>query len=358
MIISTRIAALLCAAVLLAACSPAPDTTPPARPVRTVQVPAATDAIHHQTYAARIEARHALVLAFEVPGRVIERRVEVGDRVTAGTVLARLDAADFRLRERDLAARLTAAEAQHADAVAALRRARDLRPKGFVSQAEFDRLTFREQNLRAQRRAVLAQLTLARRELDYTTLRAPADGVVTDHAIELGQVVAAGQVAVELARAGELEAVFDVPEHLVPGLPGTLTVTLWAAPERPLTAQVREVAPRAAGASRTYRVRASLPAVADGPRPRLGMSATVHVTVPAPQPALPASAIYTHDDGQPAVWVVDSAADGGHTVRLQPVQLGAPQGDLLTVSGGLRPGDRVVTAGVHDLHAGQAVSLP
>lgn len=358
MIISTRIAALLCAAVLLAACSPAPDTTPPARPVRTVQVPAATDAIHHQTYAARIEARHALALAFEVPGRVIERRVEVGDRVTAGTVLARLDAADARLRERDLAARLAAAEAQHADAVAALRRARDLRPKGFVSQAEFDRLTFQEQNLRARRRAVLAQLTLARRELDYTTLRAPADGVVTDHAVELGQVVAAGQVAVELARAGELEAVFDVPEHLVPGLPDTLTVTLWVAPERPLTAQVREVAPQAAGASRTYRVRASLPAVPDGPRPRLGMSATAHVPAPAPQPALPASAIYTHDDGQPAVWVVDSAADGGHTVRLQPVRLGPPQGDLLTVAGGLNPGDRVVTAGVHDLHAGQAVSLP
>ncbi|WP_372694437.1 efflux RND transporter periplasmic adaptor subunit [Immundisolibacter sp.] len=358
MIIITRIAALLCAGVLLAACAPAPDSTPPPRPVRTVQVPAANDTTHTHSYAARVAARHTLALAFEVPGRITERRVEIGDRVAAGSVLARLDATDARLRERDLAARLTAAEAQHADAVAALRRAQDLRPKGFVSQAEFDRLTFQEQNLRAQRRALQAQLELARRALDYTTLRAPADGVVTDHAVELGQVVTAGQAAVELARAGELEAVFDVPEHLVPGLPDTLTVTLWAAPEQPLTAQVREVAPQAAGASRTYRVRASLPAVADGPRPRLGMSATVHVTVPAPQPALPASAIHTHDDGQPAVWVVDTGADGGHTVRLQPVQLGAPQGDLLTVSGGLRPGDRVVTAGVHDLHAGQAVSLP
>ena len=116
-------------------------------------------------------------------------------------MLARLDATDARLRERDLAARLTAAEAQHADAVAALRRAQDLRPKGFISQAEFDHLTFQEQNLRAQRRALQAQLELARRALDYTTLRAPADGVVTDHAVELGQVVTAGQAAVELARA-------------------------------------------------------------------------------------------------------------------------------------------------------------
>ena len=116
---------------------------------------------------------------------------------------------------------------------------------------------------------------------------------------------------------------------------------------------MREIAPQAADGSRTYRVRATLP-VGDGPPPGLGSSASVAFAGPVALLAIPASAVLKRDDGQPAVWVVD--ANGA--VRLRPVTLGPVQGDRVSIADGLGAGDWVVTAGVHDLRDGQAVSLP
>lgn len=346
-------AGVLAAAVPLAGCSRQQADLPPPRPVRAVQVPAAGDRAGQQRYAARIEARHETVLAFQVGGRVSSRLVEVGDTVGVGAVLARMDNSDLRLRERDLAARLAASRAERADAASALRRAVELRPKGFVSQADLDRATYRDLAAAAQVEALTAQLGLARRELAYAGLTAPTAGVITARMIEAGQVVSAGQPAFSLAQAGQIEAVFDLPEHQRAGLPDTVQVRLWTQPDQPLTAQVREIAPQAADGSRTYRVRATLP-VTDGPPPGLGSSATVAFAGPVALPAIPPGAVLKRDDGRPAVWVVD----GNGAVRLRPITLCPVQGDRVCIADGLAAGDWVVTAGVHDLRDGQAVSLP
>lgn len=346
-------AGVLAAALPLAGCSRQQADLPPPRPVRAVQVPAAGDRTGQQHYAARIEARHETVLAFQVGGRVSARLAEVGDTVAVGAVLARIDSSDLRLRERDLAARLVASRAERADAASALRRTNELRPKGFVSQAEFDRVAYRDQAAAAQVEALTAQLGLAARDLAYAALTAPAAGVITARMIEAGQVVGAGQPAFSLAQVGQIEAVFDLPEHQRAGLPDTVQVTLWTQPDHPLTAKVREIAPQAADGSRTYRVRATLP-VSDGPPPGLGSSATVAFAGSVALPAIPPTAVLKRDDGQPAVWVVD----GQGTVRLRPVTLGPVQGDRVAIAGGLGAGDWVVTAGVHDLRDGQAVNLP
>ncbi len=344
---------VLAAILPFAGCSRQQAELSPPRTVRAVQVPAADEFGAQQRYAARIEARHETVLAFQVGGRVSARQAEVGDTVAAGAVLARIDSTDLRLRVRELSARLSASRAERADAGAALRRANELRPKGFVSQADFDRATYRNQAAAAQVEALTAQLQLARRDLAYAALTAPTAGVITARMIEAGQVVGAGQPAFSLAQAGQIEAVFDLPEHQRAGLPDTVQVTLWTQPDHPLTAKVREIAPQAADGSRTYRVRATLP-VTDGPPPGLGSSATVAFAGPVALPAIPSAAVLKRDDGQPAVWVVD---DNG-AVRLRPITLGPVQGDLVCIADGLGAGDWVVTAGVHDLRDGQAVSLP
>jgi multidrug efflux system membrane fusion protein len=345
----TGLAAITC--LVLAACSrPQIEAVPP-RPVRAVQVPAGGQT-SSQRFAARIEPRHDAALAFEVGGRISTRLVDVGDTVAAGAVLARLDDSDLRLRERDLAARLAASEAERADAATALRRASDLRPKGFVSQAELDRAGYRDQASAAQAQALSAQLALARRELAYAALKAPAAGVITARMVESGQVVSAGQPAFTLAQANAIEAVFDLPESQRAALPDTVQVVLWTQPDRPLTARVREVAPQAADASRTYRVRATLPA-SDTP-PALGGSASITFDTPAPLLAVPASAVLKRDDGSAAVWVVDAK----RAARLKPITLGPLQGDQASIAAGLAPGEWVITAGVHDLHDGQAVTLP
>lgn len=338
------------AIVLAAACSKPQTESPPPRPVRAVQVPTGGQ-ITSQRLAARIEPRHDTALAFEVGGRISARLVDVGDTVVAGAVLARLDDSDLRLRERDLAARLAASEADRADAATALRRATDLRPKGFVSQAELDRASYRAQASTAQAQALAAQLALARRELAYAALTAPAAGVITARQVEAGQVVSAGQSAFTLAQAGDVEAVFDLPESQRTALPDTVQVTLWTQPDHAVTAQVREVAPQAADASRTYRVRATLPA-SDSP-PALGSSASITFDTAAPLLAIPASAVLKRDDGSAAVWVVDA-----DLARLKPITLGPLQGDQASIAGGLAPGEWVITAGVHDLRDGQPVTLP
>lgn len=343
----------LAVGLLLAGCSKMEEPPPLPRPVRAVQMPTTRDLMDQQQYAARIEARHETAVAFEVGGRVNARRVDIGDTVAEGAVLAQLDDSDLRLRERDLAARLAASRAERSEAAAALRRANDLRPKGFVSQADLDRATYRDQAAAAQTESLVARLELARRELAYATLTAPTAGVITARALEAGQVVSAGQAAFTLARTDELDAVFDLPEPQRAELPQTVNVTLWARPDTPLTARVREVAPQAANDSRTYRVRATL-TVADSMASALGMSATVDFAGRATLPAIPVSAVLKRDDGQPAVWVIDSNG----TVRLSPVTLGPVRGDQVSIAGGLSAGDWVVTAGVHDLRDGQPVSLP
>lgn len=339
------------ACLVLAACSSPQTESVPPRPVRAVQVPAGGQ-ITSQRFAARIEARHDTALAFEVGGRISARLVDVGDTVATGAVLARLDENDLRLRERDLASRLAASEAERADAATALRRATDLRPKGFVSEAELDRARFRDQATSAQAQALSAQLALARRELGYATLIAPAAGVITARTVEAGQVVSAGQPAFTLAQTGQIEAVFDLPESQRAALPDTVQVTLWTQPQPPLTARVREVAPQAADASRTVRVRATLP-VTDNP-PALGSSASVTFDTTAPLLAIPASAVVKRDDGSAAVWVIDA----DHAARLKPITLGPLQGDQTSIAAGLAPGEWVITAGVHDLRDGQPITLP
>lgn len=337
---------------LLVACARQDAGSPPPRPVRAVQVSADRQA-PGQRFAARIEPRHEAALAFQVGGRVSQRLVDVGDSVSAGAVLARLDENDLRLRERDLAARLAASRAERADAATALRRASELRPKGFVSQADLDRATYRDQAAAAQVEALAAQRALAQRELAYAALSAPTAGVITARMIEAGQVVSAGQPAFGLAQTGQIEAVFDLPEHLRAELPDTVQVTPWTQPQQRITAQVREIAPLAADGSRTYRVRATL-ALADAPAPGLGSSATVAFAGPVGLLVVPSGAVLKRDDGQPAVWLVD--ANGA--ARLRPVTLGPVQGDQTGIAAGLQAGDWVITAGVHDLRDGQPVRLP
>ena len=86
-------------------------------------MPTTHDLMGQQQYAARIETRHETAVAFEVGGRVNARRVDIGDTVAEGAVLAQLDDSDLRLRERDIAARLAASRAERSEAATALRRA-------------------------------------------------------------------------------------------------------------------------------------------------------------------------------------------------------------------------------------------
>jgi len=352
------LACLLLPLIMFLGCTPQDKQSQQvSRPVKVVRIgdEAASGVM---SFAGEVRPRYETILAFRVSGKMIDRPVEVGDRVHKGQRVARLDSNDYQLGTDALNAQLTSAQAERDFARDDLTRYRELLNLRVISPAEFDRHDTAYTTARERVVALEAQLSQATNQLQYTDLLADRDGVVTALEVEAGQVVAAGQPIVKLARLDEKEIHIDIPEQRVAGieLHQKVSVTLWADGNRRYTARIREIAAAADPASRTYRVKATLLEGQD--EARLGKTATVWIPVtPSPRIAVPLSAVFTPQDepGRPRVWLVDERAG---TVRSVPVQLGeALDGEHIVVAG-VVSGQLVVSAGVQRLAEGQAVRLP
>lgn len=346
---AAAIAALLLTALLTAGCGrdAAPVEAP--RPVLVQQPEPAGVAV--QAFAGEVRARHETLLAFRVAGELAGREVEVGERVRAGQVLARLDAEDLRLAREAAEARLRAAEAEARLAEAEFERVRVLFDRQLVSRSLFDARQSALDAARAQAGQARAQARVAANQADHGVLRAPADGVVAQRFVEVGQVLAAGQPAFALAEDGGREVAIALSEsalaHHALGQP--VQVELWTAPGRRLPGRIREIAPAADPATRTYAARVAIEVPA-GVAVELGQSARVHAVRTGPVALrVPLSAL-TEADGRPALWVL--AADR-RSARRVAVTIG-PFGEThVPVLDGLDPADWVVVAGVHLLREGQ-----
>lgn len=342
--------ALLLAAFALAGCraeATRADAAPEPPAPRPVQVAEVRLAPHGETRAwtGVVRARREADVGFRAGGRIVERLVDVGAIVAAGQPLARLDPADLALGLRAAEAELAGAEAQARQAAADAQRARSLLAAGHVAQAFDDQRQATARAAAEKAAAARAQLALARNRLDYATLRAPADGVVIALLAEAGQVVAEGQPVLRLANPAERELVVQVPETAVAGLaPGAVaTAGFWSRPDAPpIPLRLRELAPQAETALRTYAARFSLPAEAPD-WVALGMTGTVRLASTAqgaPVATLPLSAL--HDRGQgPMVWKVEGARL--QAVPVEVVSLGEVTATLRAPA--LAPGDKVVSLG-------------
>jgi len=340
--------------LLLAACTTPPESHPLPRPVRVTPV---GEAVVHAAagFAGEVTARRETALAFRVAGKLQARLVEVGDRVCKGQVVARLDANDYRLATQNLKAQLVAAKAESEFTRADLGRYRELLDQHIIAPPEFDRHQTADTAAQEKVAALQAQLAQTANQLRYSELAAERDGVIAGFAAEVGDVLAAGQPVARLAQLDEKEITLHVPEQRIGQVaPGqAVEVELWSLGGRRLRGSVREVAPAADPATRTYRVKAAL--LEGREQARLGMTATVWLAASAPAAlAVPRSAVFTsHDDPQrPKVWLVESG-----TVRSIPVTLGTPlDGERIAVEG-VAPGQTVVRAGAQRLIEGQAVRV-
>lgn len=339
---------------LLAACREEEETAAPElRPVRSVVV-AESAAAETMSLTGTVEAQVEVDLGFRIGGRVQERLVGVGDTVTAGQPIARLDPSDEENGLRAAEAQLSAATAQLTEAQTTFDRQRQLFDRDVVSRAALERA---EQVLSSARGAVdaaQAQVGIAERRLNDTLLLADAGGVVTATGAEAGEVVTAGRRIVRVAREGGVDAVFDVPAATIANAPPDPEVTVVLAMNRNVSAtgRVREVAPRADAATGTIRVRVGL----IDPPAEMRLGSTVNGTVTFGGSGgieIPASAL-TAADGQPAVWVIDPATS---TVALRPVTVSRFAPATVGIDSGLEEGERVVTAGVQALVPGQEVRL-
>ncbi len=347
---------LVAAAALaaLVACQPAEQkAAPEIRPVRVVTVESGNggDSV---SLTGRVQAESEVNLAFRIDGRMISRAVSVGDTVTAGQEIARLNPENEENGLRAAEATLQGARGQLIEARANEERNRSLLAQNFISKAAFDRITQVATSAQAQVDAAQAQVGIARNRLGYTRLLADAGGVVTAVGAEPGEVVQGGRMVVQVARKDGRDAVFDVSARIKDIAPANPEITVTLATDTTVTAKgrVREVSPRADPTTGTFAVRIGL---IDPPAAmRLGTTVTGRMPVGAPQGIeIPASAL-VRAEGRSAVWVVDPQA---LTVSLRTIEVGASDPAKVQVAAGLNLGEIVVAAGVQALRPGQKVRL-
>ncbi|OIR15584.1 multidrug resistance protein MdtA precursor [mine drainage metagenome] len=333
--------------VLMACGKEAAQPAEAERPASTIVV-GAEAADRGNVYSGEVRARYETVLGFRIGGKIVERLVDTGAVVRKGQVLARLDAADTGLQE-------SAANAQYRLAEEELKRYLELRDKGFVSESALDA---KETALKA----AAAQAGLARNQAAYTSLLSDRDGVVSAALAEVGQVVSAGQPVVRVAQQGEREVTFSVPESRFSsfrvGMPAEIELNATDSNvQSTVTGHVREISPAADPASRTYPVRVSF----DAPNAKvaLGMTARVRLKESAKNNAqknsgylIPLTAIFQQGD-KAAVWIVAS----DRSVSLRPVEVAAFRDDGALIASGIAAGERIVSAGVHKLSAGEKIRI-
>ena len=348
----------LCATALflttLVACSKKEAPQEPLRSVKLVTV-AGSELNVGGDYSGEVRARAESRLGFQVAGKLLQRPAEQGQRVSAGQLLALIDAQDYQLAAQAAAAQVLAAQSQRDLAAADFKRFEALKTQNFISGAELER---RDTALKAADAALnqaKAQAQAQSNQAGYARLTASQSGVITGVDAEVGQVVSAGQPVVRLAHDGPRDAVFAVSEQLALGLKigQSMTATLLSTGQ-PLKGKIRELAASADPVTRTYAVKLALDESALLP---LGATVNVHA---APMSAgqtevikLPTSALRQEGAGS-AVWVLDEAS---MTVNLKPVQVGTVDGNQVVISGGLQAGQKVVSAGVHVLTPGQKVTV-
>ena len=381
------------------------------RPAKVAEVIARPSVVERQYPAIVLPARE-VVLSFRVSGQVIDLPVLGAMQVKAGQLIAQLDPRDF---EADLA-RLEAQRDQSVAQLAALRagaraeeivalqasvrsaeaqlsqtrdqfnRTKQLADSGVVSEARLDQdqaaLEVAQANLEtaqeqlaigeaggraedidaaeAALRGLEAQVQAARDNLSYTTLTAAFDGTISRRDIDNFTNVQAGQSIVLLQELSTVHLAFDVPGTDVLIWSGrddadvSVAVDITEGPQNITSTELVEFSTQADAGTQTYRARVAV-TVGNERQILPGMAGRVRVSADTDQinlPMIPLTAIGTTSDSDPIAWVV---AEGTNAVQPVPITLGLVQGDLVEIEEGLAPGDRIVTAGVSKLRAGQIV---
>lgn len=354
---SIAAAAAATLATLLGACAPQEPPPDGPRPVRIVELH--YDSAHDiNRYFATIASRYEVDQAFRVAGKVRERRVDAGQSVRSGDVLAALDDVDYRLAEEAARQRLDAAEARARQAESDWQRLQALKQDGSVSTSDEEHARSNLVTARAAAEAEARQLELAHNQVQYTVLHAPISGVVTSLRFESGQVVAAGQPIITIANEDEPEIVVDVPEdHVATFKTARYQASLASAPEEVFEVALRELSAEAAVQTRTYRAR--LKPVTPRRLP-LGATATLiakRTSTGTPVAFIPAAAI-TQNQGRPAVWAARPESGGSTaTVELIGIAVHGYRNEEVLVSGP-PAGTLIVTAGVQKMAPGLRVALP
>lgn len=295
---------------------------------------------------ARVESN----LGFRVPGKIVERLVDVGQEAKAGQPLMRIDDTDLRLALTAKRNAVTVARALVAQTEPDERRYAKLLKGGWVPRQRYEQAKAASDTAEAQLAAADAEARVAENEATYAVLLADADGTVVETLGEPGQVVAAGQTVVRVAEAGPREAVVALPETIRPVIGSKAEAIVYGGDGRRYTAHLRQLSNSADARTRTYEARYVLDGEAAATP--LGATVTIRLASQARQPEVQVPLGALLDDGErTGVWVLDRATS---TVRFLPVKLVRMSGEAVVISG-LNSSDPIVSLGAHLLKEGARV---
>lgn len=294
-----------------------------------------------RSFSGTLQARYQSMLGFRIAGKIIQRSVEVGDRVQKGQVLFKLDPTDYDLQLQVARADLEAAKSQLVQIQAEEQRLSILRKTQSASQSDYDLALAARDTARSRLQAAINREMLAQNQRQYADLTADQDGLVTRLIAEVGQVVSAGQPVAQWVHGTELEAVVSIPESMQSALRECrAAVEFWSSPGISIPCQLREISPVADPSSRTYDARFTLV----NPPKDLAIGMTANVVIYRDKDegvAVPMSAI-AQSQNKPIVWRI---LEQGH-LQAVPVEILKYGSQTATVKGSLAPGDQIISAGV------------
>lgn len=347
--------------VVVVGCSQEEAAAPeaPIRPVKSIVVQPG-DISQRQTFSGSAKADTEADISFKVSGTLLNRPVDIGDRVTRGDLLAELDRRDFEIQVREADAQLANAKAALRNAEANYDRVRDLYENDNVARSELDNARASAESAEAQVKIAEQSLANNRLQLSYTRVVAPGDCDIAETFFKENENVGSGQAIVRLNCGSCAEVRLSVSESHIGHIQvnDDAEVSFSALGDQTFAAQVTEVGVAIASEANAFPVLVKLNEGCDQVRP--GMVADVafrfDVVGSADGILIPVVAVGEDRSGR-YVYVLDQQDETFWRAVRRPVTIGPPQQGGIVITGGLESGERVVTAGVRRITDGQVVRL-
>jgi len=354
----------LTSVLLLSACDKVePEKKEVIRPVRAMQVDDVTE-FRQRQFPGIAKATQEVDLAFRVSGPLTEFPVNVGDLVSKGDIVARIDPRDFQVQVNNARGQLDREKAKLKRAEADYEREMKILSKdaGATSQAAVERKEALRDQARADINSVQATLTSAKDHLNYTYLRAPFDGIVVSTYVENFEDVQAKKPIVRIVDDSSIEMIINIPESLISFVSEAtnIEVVFDSFPTVKVLAEIKEIGTEASKSTRTYPVTLLMTQPSEVKiLPGMAGKATGESAAPDSQLAkgiqVPLTAIFSPDDiDKTYVWIIDKESK---QVTKREVSTGSLKDSGIIVTQGLNAGEWIAIAGVHYLREGMDIKI-
>ena len=353
------LALLLFSALLVAACGESPDVVEERlRPVRYVTITDG-DGFRDRSFSGTSKSSRESRLSFKISGTVVDVPVQIGERLNAGDLIARIDPASYELQAQQAQAALVEAQANDRRAAANYDRTKGLYANDNASLNDLESARAEAESAQAVVASATKALEIAQLNVSYTQLLAATGCSIASLDVEVNENVSAGQQVALVSCGDEFEVNVDLPESLIGNVNKDTQVSIQfgAIPDAVLAGEITEVAVASASGSAAFpvviRVLDSHPSLRSG----LAADVTFQFDSGAAQSAvvLPVTAVINRPEGTSVFVAERSEVEGESIVRRRAVTLGELTQSGIEVIEGLEVGDRVITAGISVIRDGQRV---